>query len=328
MDARQLAQSLMQVLENYQRCGISRFARLAPEELPEDWQQTVAHLSWGAAEREAPASPAEAAALARDAGPRSASREDQSREGQSREDQGAAEPGSIASLAAVGELPGGGASGSVPDQALSQPLAGVGAGADATAWGLPMLDVESRQQQLGEVRQQVSACRQCADIVHFRHQTVFGCGPCNPTICFMGEAPGADEDRTGETFVGKAGQLLSKIIVAMKLRREEVYILNALKCRPPQNRTPVSDEINHCRHFVATQLDILQPKYIVCLGSIAVQSLLQTTQPIGKLRGKFHTYRSARVVVTYHPSYLLRNESAKRLVWEDMQMLMREIGTL
>jgi DNA polymerase len=144
----------------------------------------------------------------------------------------------------------------------------------------------------------------------------------------MGEAPGADEDRVGKPFVGRAGQLLTKIISAMRLERSDVYILNALKCRPPQNRTPVPDEIDSCRHFVETQLNILQPAFIVCLGAVAVRSLLHSNLPIGRLRGQFHAYRGARVVVTYHPSYLLRNESAKKLVWQDMQMLMREMGLL
>ncbi|RMF42569.1 MAG: uracil-DNA glycosylase, partial [Planctomycetota bacterium] len=193
-------------------------------------------------------------------------------------------------------------------------------------WTLPVLPLDQRQQRFDALDAEVRACRRCEEIVHFRRQTVFGEGTLQPTVCFMGEAPGADEDRLGRPFVGRAGQLLDKIIIAMKLRREEVYILNALKCRPPQNRTPDPQEIDNCRPFVETQLEVLQPKFIVCLGAVAARSLLRTTSPIGRLRGRFHPYKGARVVVTYHPSYLLRNENAKRLVWEDMKMLMRELG--
>lgn len=196
------------------------------------------------------------------------------------------------------------------------------------SWSLPALNMEERKSRLGILNDEVRACRKCADIVCFRQQTVFGTGQLQPTVCFMGEAPGADEDRTGEPFVGRAGQLLTKIIEAMQLRRDDVFILNALKCRPPQNRTPVPEEIEQCHPFVEAQLEILQPKYIVCLGAVAVRSLLGLNLPVGSLRGRFHQYRQARVVVTYHPSYLLRNESAKKLVWQDMQMLMREIGLL
>ena len=193
-------------------------------------------------------------------------------------------------------------------------------------WTLPVLSVDQRREKLEGLDAQVRACRLCEHIVHYRRQTVFGEGPLQPKVCFMGEAPGADEDRLGRPFVGRAGQLLDRIIAAMKLRREDVYILNALKCRPPQNRTPDPQEIENCRPWVETQLEVLQPEFIVCLGAVAVRSLLRSTSPIGRMRGRFHQYKGARVVVTYHPSYLLRNESAKRFVWEDMKMLMRELG--
>lgn len=193
-------------------------------------------------------------------------------------------------------------------------------------WSLPVLEDAERERRLTALSAEVKQCRSCTEIVNFRQQTVFGCGPVRPKICFMGEAPGADEDRQGEPFVGRAGQLLTKIIGAMQLKREEVFILNALKCRPPQNRTPVPEEIDHCRGYVESQLEVLQPEYLVCLGAVAVQSLLQTKQPVGRLRGRFHEYRGAKVVVTYHPSYLLRNADAKRFVWDDMKMLMKDIG--
>lgn len=224
---------------------------------------------------------------------------------------------------AVGPDPGGTA---VTTPSVKMSRAPSGPSVSPGEWQLPVLSDPERTRELAEIDQEVRDCRACKDIVSFRQQTVFGAGPLNPTVCFMGEAPGADEDRQGVPFVGKAGQLLTKIIAAMKLEREEVYILNALKCRPPQNRTPVPEEIEHCRHYVTRQLEVLQPKYIVCLGAVAVRSLLDSTLSIGRLRGQFHHYRGAQVVVTYHPSYLLRNESAKRLVWEDMKMLMAEMG--
>ncbi|MFO0940185.1 MAG: uracil-DNA glycosylase [Pirellulales bacterium] len=198
--------------------------------------------------------------------------------------------------------------------------------ADGQSWQSDSLDEAARLNLFQILNQEIRACRKCSEICSFRQQTVFGVGPIRPTVCFMGEAPGADEDKQGEPFVGRAGQLLTRIIEAMQLKREEVYILNSLKCRPPGNRTPLPDEITNCFPYVETQLETLQPRYIVCLGAVAVRSLLKTDAPVGQLRGRFFSYRGARVLVTYHPSYLLRNESAKKLVWEDMQILMRELG--
>jgi DNA polymerase len=145
-------------------------------------------------------------------------------------------------------------------------------------------------------------------------------------LCFFGEAPGAEEDATGEPFVGAAGQLLNRIIEACKLKRSEVYICNVLKCRPPGNRTPTPDEVAHCRPFFETQLRILQPKFICCLGAVAAQALLETAQSISRLRGRFHRWEGSQVLCTYHPAYLLRNPAAKRDVWEDMKMLMQAMG--
>jgi len=192
-------------------------------------------------------------------------------------------------------------------------------------WGTG-LDSTSRIAKLAELNQEVNACRKCEEIVCRRQRTVFGVGPSNARIAMFGEAPGADEDRVGEPFVGAAGQLLDKILVASGLKRDEVYILNALKCRPPNNRTPVDAEIENCRPFFESQLEIIQPNYIVCWGSIAVRAVLKSTESVGRLRGRFHAYQGAKVMVTYHPAYLLRNADAKRLTWEDMKMLMRELG--
>jgi DNA polymerase len=217
---------------------------------------------------------------------------------------------------------------SMPSGQSASPTIGnlVQAPAEAGSWPSENLPDASRKEKLGILEREIKACRRCTEICDFRMQTVFGSGPIRPMVCFMGEAPGADEDRQGQPFVGRAGQLLTKIIEAMKLKRNEVYILNALKCRPPNNRTPLPDEIANCKLFVQQQLQILQPRYIVCLGAVAVRSLLGNDTPVGQLRGKFFNYHGASVVVTYHPSYLLRNESAKKLVWQDMQMLMRELG--
>ncbi|MCA9241904.1 MAG: uracil-DNA glycosylase, partial [Planctomycetales bacterium] len=140
------------------------------------------------------------------------------------------------------------------------------------------------------------------------------------------EAPGADEDRQGEPFVGRAGQLLDRIIEACTMRREEVYILNVLKCRPPGNRNPAPAEAANCSGFLNRQLELIDPEFICCLGAVAAQNLLQTTSAIGRLRGRVHDYRGIKVVCTYHPAYLLRNPSAKKDTWEDMRLLMREMG--
>lgn len=179
---------------------------------------------------------------------------------------------------------------------------------------------------LAILRQEVADCTRCVELAGTRTQTVFGSGPADARLCFFGEAPGADEDAAGEPFVGRAGQLLTKIIEACTLRREDVYILNVLKCRPPGNRVPLPDEVANCRGFFERQFQIIAPQFICCLGTSAAQALLQTTEPIGKLRGRWFRYGNARVLCTYHPSYLLRNPAAKRDVWDDMKILMGEMG--
>lgn len=192
----------------------------------------------------------------------------------------------------------------------------------AAASLLPASDSET----LEILRQEVVPCTRCKELANTRTQTVFGVGNPQARLCFMGEAPGADEDRLGEPFVGRAGQLLDKIIEACQLKREEVYILNMLKCRPPGNRNPLPDELANCRPFLERQLELIQPEFICCLGAVSSQNLLGVTTPIGKLRGKMHRYRGAKVVCTFHPAYLLRNPAAKKDCWEDMKFLMREMG--
>ena len=176
------------------------------------------------------------------------------------------------------------------------------------------------------IRNEVAACTACNELATPRSQTVFGVGSPRARLCFLGEAPGADEDRQGEPFVGRAGKLLTKIIEACTLSREDVYILNVLKCRPPGNRNPAPDEVAACRGFLDRQLALIKPEYLCCLGAVAAQTLLETTTPIGKLRGEFHDYRGVKVLCTYHPAYLLRNPPAKKETWADMQILMKAMG--
>lgn len=190
----------------------------------------------------------------------------------------------------------------------------------------PSLPVEGRITALKVLQDQVAGCTRCDELAGTRSQTVFGVGNPSTRLVLLGEGPGAEEDRIGEPFVGAAGQLLDKIISACTLSRSDVYILNAVKCRPPGNRNPSQSELTNCWGYAERQLEILQPEFICCLGSVAARTLLQTTLSIGKLRRQFHSYRGSRVLVTYHPAYLLRTPSAKKHVWEDMKLLMKELG--
>lgn len=169
------------------------------------------------------------------------------------------------------------------------------------------------------IREDLGDCTRCKLHGQGRRQIVFGVGNPHADLMFVGEAPGADEDIQGEPFVGRAGQLLTKIIEAMGLRREDVYIANVIKCRPPNNRNPEPDEVEQCEAFLFRQIDTIRPRVIVALGKFAAQSLLRTTDPITRLRGREYTYRDAILMPTYHPAYLLRTPSAKREVWEDMK---------
>lgn len=211
-----------------------------------------------------------------------------------------------------------------PQAAPMQPSAGVFAADEKPMAGA----LADRRVALAVLSEEVKRCVACRELASTRTQTVFGVGPFDPELCFIGEAPGADEDRQGEPFVGAAGQLLNRIIVACGMKREEVYICNILRCRPPGNRTPKPDEAANCRRFLERTLELINPKYICCLGACAAQNLLQTASPIGKLRGRFYDYKGIPVICTYHPSYLLRSESTepKRLVWEDMKMLLTRMG--
>ncbi len=164
-------------------------------------------------------------------------------------------------------------------------------------------------------------CSRCKLHTLGRRQVVFGVGNPNADLLFVGEAPGADEDEQGIPFVGRAGQLLTKIIEAIALKREDVYIANVIKCRPPNNRNPEPDEVETCEPFLFRQIDVIKPKVIVTLGKFATQSILRTLDPISRLRGRVFEYRGAKLIPTFHPAYLLRNPSSKREVWEDMKLV-------
>ena len=182
----------------------------------------------------------------------------------------------------------------------------------------------SPAEALQAIREDIGDCTRCKLHTLGRKQIVFGVGNPNADLMFVGEAPGADEDIQGEPFVGRAGQLLTKIIGAIGLTREDVYIANVIKCRPPGNRNPEPDEVEQCEQFMFRQVDTIKPKVIVALGKFAAQALLRTNDPITRLRGREYTYRGAVLMPTYHPAYLLRTPSAKREVWEDMKRV-REI---
>jgi uracil-DNA glycosylase family 4 len=190
----------------------------------------------------------------------------------------------------------------------------------------PAVPAAERPALLEVIRREVAGCTRCAELAATRTQTVFGVGNPSARLVFVGEAPGADEDRQGEPFVGRAGQLLTKIIEACRMRREDVYIANVLKCRPPDNRTPAPDEVTNCRGYLDRQLSIIRPEYICCLGAVATRCLLGLESPMNRIRGRFFEYEGIPVLCTYHPAYLLRNPAAKRDVWEDMKLLMKRLG--
>ncbi|MBL0715284.1 MAG: uracil-DNA glycosylase [Desulfosarcina sp.] len=175
---------------------------------------------------------------------------------------------------------------------------------------------------LDAIRAELGDCRRCRLCDRRRH-IVFGAGHPEARLVFVGEGPGRDEDIRGEPFVGAAGELLTRIIQAIKLTRDKVYIANIVKCRPPGNRNPEPEEIKTCLPFLERQLKAINPRFIVALGAVAAQTLLNRRAPISKLRGRFHDYAGIRLLPTYHPAYLLRNPDRKRDVWEDMQMLMK-----
>jgi DNA polymerase len=216
---------------------------------------------------------------------------------------------------------------------VSQPLALQLPGEKIAKPAPPALSREAKAAAFADLRQRAMACVKCSHLASSRKNVVFGVGDINAQLMFVGEAPGADEDIQGEPFVGKAGQLLTKIIETMGLRRESVYIANILKCRPDTpgqasgNRKPTPEEMQTCIPFLHEQIDLIQPKVLVALGGTAVEGLLGKTVGIMKLRGNWHTYRGIPLMPTYHPAYVLRNQalSEKRRVWEDMMMVMEKL---
>ena len=190
------------------------------------------------------------------------------------------------------------------------------------------LSRDERVAGLTKAAGQVAACVRCQELADTRTQTVFGVGNPEADIMYIGEAPGADEDRQGEPFVGRAGQLLDKITEACKLTREEIYICNILRCRPPGNRNPTPNEAENCREYLDAQIELVDPRHIVCWGSVAAHNLLGTKAAIGKMRGKFFDYKGIKVLCTYHPSYLLRSPAAKKDVWADMKILRADMGVI
>jgi DNA polymerase len=182
-----------------------------------------------------------------------------------------------------------------------------------------MVFARSAAETLPAIREDIGDCTRCKLHALGRQQIVYGVGNPAADLMFVGEAPGADEDIQGVPFVGRAGQLLTKIIEAINLKRDDVYIANVIKCRPPGNRNPDPDEVDACEGFLFRQIDSIQPKVIVALGTFAAKALLKTQDPISRLRGRIYDYRGAKLIPTFHPAFLLRSPDRKRDVWEDMK---------
>lgn len=223
-------------------------------------------------------------------------------------------------LLGVDDLP----RGAVPIEAAAVAPAGPVAAAPGVA--VPAPENADQAAELASIRQDLGDCRRCR-LCEGRSNIVFGVGNPQAGLMFVGEGPGADEDRQGEPFVGRAGQLLTRIIESMGLRREQVYIANIVKCRPPENRTPLPDEVATCSPFLLRQIAAIRPRVIVCLGTPAAQTLLQTRTTITRLRGTFQEVRGIQIMPTFHPAYLLRNQAAKRDVWDDMKKVMALLQT-
>ena len=191
--------------------------------------------------------------------------------------------------------------------------------------GLSLFENKIENDTLFKIREDLGDCKRCK-LHKARHSIVFGDGNPKAQLVFVGEGPGADEDAQGLPFVGRAGKLLTQMIEAMGLQRKDVYICNVVKCRPPENRQPERDEVAECSPFLFRQIDTIAPKVIVCLGSTAAQTILQTNRGISHFRGEWLEFRGRKLIATYHPAYLLRNPAAKSEVWRDLQKVMAELG--
>ncbi|MCL6464140.1 MAG: uracil-DNA glycosylase [Acidobacterium ailaaui] len=214
----------------------------------------------------------------------------------------------------------------VPEDLMSRTQARPAPAAELFVDATEVLSPEKRADALRLVQQEIGECTRCPLAFLGRHTIVFGEGDPNARLLFVGEGPGADEDMQGRPFVGRAGQLLNNMISAMGLKREQVYIANVVKCRPPQNRTPEPVEATTCSQFLFRQIDILRPEVIVALGATAATYLLNSKSALGGLRGRLHEVRGAKLVVTYHPAYLLRDPRQKKEAWKDLQLAMAELG--
>lgn len=199
------------------------------------------------------------------------------------------------------------------------------AGGGRARFDSPLPVVQDKPAALKLIREDIGECTRCR-LHKGRTKLVFGVGNVNADLMFIGEGPGADEDAQGEPFVGRAGQLLNNMISAMGIKREDVYIANVVKCRPPQNRTPEKDECDTCSPFLMRQIDIIQPKVIVALGAVAAKNLLAVNDSMSNLRGRWYDFRNSKLLVTYHPAYLLRDPRQKKEAWKDLQMAMKELG--
>jgi uracil-DNA glycosylase family 4 len=220
--------------------------------------------------------------------------------------------------------------GSRPGKAPPPPSTGSETASDSTSWASVEGDIPQELlafADLDALEAFVRTCQRCR-LGRLRRHVVFGTGNPQAQLVLVGEAPGADEDATGVPFVGKAGQLLDRILAAIGFSRHEVYICNVLKCRPPHNRDPLPDEVASCRPYLLRQLALIRPRLILALGRHAAMALLGTSEPLSSLRGRFHPFYGAEVLVTYHPAALLRNPAWKRLVWEDVQQLRRRYDEL
>jgi uracil-DNA glycosylase family 4 len=197
---------------------------------------------------------------------------------------------------------------------------------DSSRLAKPELNVTDPVQALRLIREDLGDCTRCVLHKQGRKQIVFGVGNAKADLMFIGEAPGADEDMQGEPFVGRAGQLLNNMIKAMGLRREDVYIANIIKCRPPGNRTPEREECETCSPFLMRQIAAIKPKALVALGAVAAKTLLAINAPMTEFRGRWFDFRGTKLAVTYHPAFLLRDPRQKKETWKDLQMVMKELG--
>ncbi len=189
----------------------------------------------------------------------------------------------------------------------------------------PLPVIQDKPSALKAIREDIGDCKRCG-LHKGRTNIVFGVGNVNTDLMFVGEGPGADEDAQGEPFVGRAGQLLNNMITAMGLKREDVYIGNVVKCRPPGNRTPEKDECDTCIPFLLRQIEVIQPKVIVALGAVAAKNLLAINDSMANLRGRWYDFKGSKLAVTYHPAYLLRDPRQKKEAWKDLQMVMKYLG--